>query len=189
MTTPPTTTTTQTSTEKDAKEQPWHAFFPAPRTTHPKVVKREDVLAMLKSGTTDRPGRDFLLVDVRRNDHEGGTIRSSLNLPAQSLYHGIPTLYALATAASVPLVVFYCGSCNGRGPRAAGWFADYIDDQARTRTQDSTDGETAPQVQQVQMQSAILEGGIKGWVAGGEEYVKLVDGFEREVWEKTKTTK
>ena len=32
------------------------------------------------------------------------------------------------------------------------------------------------------MQSAILEGGIKGWVAGGEEFLKFVDGYEKEAW-------
>lgn len=222
-------TTTQDST---TKEQPWHASFPAPRTTEPQVVKREDLLAMFKSGNR-RAGRDFLLVDVRRNDHEvswmnpnprhlpwiffplltsypysqvpvlashlfyltlklgvflspwllmvisqGGTIHSSLNLPAQSLYHSLPTLYTLATSTGVPLVIFYCGSCGGRGPRAAGWFADYIEDQTATKPSDTSST----------VQSAILQGGVKGWVAGGEEYIKYMDGFEKGVWEKTTTT-
>ncbi|KAK6364999.1 hypothetical protein LTS17_011695 [Exophiala oligosperma] len=160
-------TTTQDST---TKEQPWHASFPAPRTTEPQVVKREDLLAMFKSGNR-RAGRDFLLVD-------GGTIHSSLNLPAQSLYHSLPTLYTLATSTGVPLVIFYCGSCGGRGPRAAGWFADYIEDQTATKPSDTSST----------VQSAILQGGVKGWVAGGEEYIKYMDGFEKGVWEKATTT-
>ena len=34
------------------------------------------------------------------------------------------------------------------------------------------------------MRSFIMAGGIKGWVAGGEEYVKFVDGYEEEKWAK-----
>lgn len=34
------------------------------------------------------------------------------------------------------------------------------------------------------MQSLALEGGIKGWVAAGGEYVKWVAGYEAAVWAK-----
>ena len=40
---------------------------------------------------------------------QGGTILTSLNLPAQSMYPSMPTLYALCVAAGVKSVVFYCG--------------------------------------------------------------------------------
>ena len=40
---------------------------------------------------------------------QGGTIRGSLNLPAQSLYPSIPTLYAVLSAARVEKVIWYCG--------------------------------------------------------------------------------
>ncbi|RYP09702.1 hypothetical protein DL764_001128 [Monosporascus ibericus] len=119
------------------------------------------VLNMLKdSGSGPKGG--FLLVDLRRNDHDhdvivdacnmgqGGTIRGSINLPAQSLYHSIPTLYS---------------SSRGRGNRAAGWFADYIVDQ-----DDS------------EMRSVILQGGINGWVAAGEEYIQWMDGYDATKW-------
>jgi arsenical-resistance protein 2 len=32
------------------------------------------------------------------------------------------------------------------------------------------------------MESFILEGGIKGWAKAGEEYVKLMDGYEEAAW-------
>ena len=35
-----------------------------------------------------------------------------------------------------------------------------------------------------EMESLVLEGGIKGWVCAGEEYVKLMDEYEAAVWEK-----
>lgn len=48
-------------------EQPWHAAFPAPKTAKPAALSREEVLDRLRAGGV---GRDFILVDVRRNDYE-----------------------------------------------------------------------------------------------------------------------
>ncbi|KAF3224900.1 hypothetical protein TWF106_003343 [Orbilia oligospora] len=118
---------------------PWHAAFPSPRTTKPGALTRKDVLELLqKEGT-----KDFVLVDLRRNDYEGGTIRGSINLPAQSLYPTIPTLYDLFKAGNVKQVIWYC-----------------------------------------EMKSVILEGGIKGWVKGGNEYTETMIGYAEEAWSK-----
>ncbi|KAL3471939.1 Rhodanese-like domain-containing protein [Aspergillus californicus] len=148
------------------EETPWHASFPTPRTTSPASLPRETVLQWLKEGK--KPGIDFLLVDLRRNDFEGGTIAGSLNLPAQSLYYMLPTLLALVKSAGVRDVGFYCGSSQGRGTRAAGWFADYLQDQGVA----------------AEVKSWKLEGGIKGWVAAGEEYTALMDGYDKAFWKK-----
>jgi arsenical-resistance protein 2 len=32
------------------------------------------------------------------------------------------------------------------------------------------------------MESRTLEGGIKGWVAGGDEYVGMMDEYDAAVW-------
>jgi arsenical-resistance protein 2 len=76
--------------------------------------------------------RDFVLVDLRRNDYEvmltfiriimhkadflkqGGTIRDAINLPAQSLYPTIPTLYSLFRAAGRNKIIWYCCRLNPR---------------------------------------------------------------------------
>ncbi|OJI88458.1 hypothetical protein ASPTUDRAFT_50383 [Aspergillus tubingensis CBS 134.48] len=141
---------------------PWHAAYPAPRSTaigiHP-----EEVLGWLRSGR--QPGRDFLLIDLRRTDFEGGTIRGSINLPAQTLYPAIPTLYSLLSQSHATEVIWYCGSSKGRGVRAASWFADYIEQQQDTR-----------------MRSLVLEGGIKGWVAAGKEYTDFMDEYDASAW-------
>jgi hypothetical protein len=34
------------------------------------------------------------------------------------------------------------------------------------------------------MEGLILEGGIKGWVNAGPEYVEWMDGYNAEVWKK-----
>ncbi|KAL1967000.1 hypothetical protein VTN77DRAFT_3524 [Rasamsonia byssochlamydoides] len=142
---------------------PWHAAYPAPRNVAP-LLSREELLRWFRDGSK-RVGRDFVLVDLRRNDFEGGTIRGSLNLPAQSLYPTIPILYSILSETKVQAVVWYCGSSRGRGPRAAGWFADYLEEQGNTS-----------------LKSLVLEGGIKGWATAGEEYTELMDEYNAAVW-------
>lgn len=60
--------------------------------------------------------------------------------------------------------MFYCGSSQGRGSRAASWAQEYIEDNGVAG-----------------IRSYALEGGIKGWVKAAEEggkegeWVKRVD--------------
>ncbi|KAL4749182.1 hypothetical protein BDW72DRAFT_214312 [Aspergillus terricola var. indicus] len=152
-----------------SEEQPWHAAFPSPQTTDPASLPRPTLLQWLQPGSNRTPGTDFLLVDLRRTDFEGGTIKGSLNLPAQSLYPTLPTLFRLVRSAGVKDVIFYCGSSQGRGTRAAGWFADYLRQQG---------------VEESETKSWKLEGGIKGWARDGEDYTALMEGYDRAVWDK-----
>ncbi|KAJ5135727.1 uncharacterized protein N7515_005005 [Penicillium bovifimosum] len=143
---------------------PWHAAFPAPKSVAPSI-SREELLQWIRDGK--QAGKDYVLVDLRRTDYEGGTIRGSLNLPAQSLYPTIPTLYSLVSNSSAKYVIWYCGSSAGRGTRAGGWFADYLEEK-----------------QDTEVKSLVLTGGIKGWVAAGSEYTSLMDGYDASVWTK-----
>lgn len=74
------------------------------------------------------------------------------------------------------LVIFYplgrreclnviAASSRGRGPRAAGWFSDYIVDS----------GDEV-------MESLILVGGIKGWATAGGEFLEWMDGYDTAAW-------
>ncbi|RBR08935.1 uncharacterized protein FIESC28_10115 [Fusarium coffeatum] len=135
----------------------WHAAYPPPINKTPGAMTRHAVLDMMKDSNLIA-GKDYVLVDLRRTDHEGGTIRGSINLPAQSLYPTIKTLYSLFKSAGVQKVIWYCSSSRGRGPRAAGWFKDYLDEQG-----DSS------------MESVILSEGITGWAKAGSEFVEWMD--------------
>ncbi|KAG0155256.1 Rhodanese-like [Penicillium digitatum] len=143
-------------------ELPWHAAYPSPRGAAPSI-SREELLQWIQEGR--QAGKDFILVDLRRTDYEGGTIQGSLNLPAQSLYPMIPTLYSLVSNSRVKDVIWYCGSSAGRGTRAGGWFADHLEDHHDT-----------------EVKSWVLSGGIKGWVAAGPDYTSWMDGYEASVW-------
>lgn len=56
---------------------PWHAAYPAPRNT-PATIRREDVLEMIKQ-SADTSSKDYILIDLRRNDHEVHTIDRHLS--------------------------------------------------------------------------------------------------------------
>ncbi|KAK3326808.1 Rhodanese-like domain-containing protein [Apodospora peruviana] len=146
---------------------PWYAAYPEPQSELVNI-SREEVLEMLKSDVSV-PGRDFVLVDLRRNDFEGGTIRGSINLPAQSLYPTLATVYNLFKASGVRKVIWYCGSSTGRGSRAARWFADHL---------------AKPEVNDTTMQSLALLGGVRGWANAGHEYVQWMDEYDEAVWSK-----
>ncbi|CAI4218492.1 unnamed protein product [Parascedosporium putredinis] len=117
-------------------EAPWHEAFGEPKA-NVSSVPAETVLADLEGQPLGAANahRRFLLVDVRRTDWEGGTIASSINLPAHTLYQTRPMVYQLCKQAGVELIIFYCGSCGGRGPRAAGWMQDYLDDVGEKKIQ------------------------------------------------------
>lgn len=61
-----------TSTDES---KPWHAAYPAPTTTHPGAVSREELLELLQTGVA---GKDYVLVDLRRNDYEVGPVAEVL---------------------------------------------------------------------------------------------------------------
>lgn len=50
-----------------SEETPWHAAFPPPKSTV-STISRTDFLGSIKEGK--KAGKDFILVDLRRNDHE-----------------------------------------------------------------------------------------------------------------------
>lgn len=114
----------QTSTqnimiEPETKSQEWWASFPAVRSTPPSISADEVMKLFDDMDITPTP-RTFLLVDVRRTDWEGGTIRTSLNLPAQSFYQTRKTLFDLLERGGFKMVIFYCGELSfikGQGER------------------------------------------------------------------------
>ncbi|KAI5453592.1 hypothetical protein NCC49_005416 [Naganishia albida] len=133
--------------------------FPAPTASVPKMTV--DELAGLMASSLVA-GKDYVVVDVRRMDLEEEVHYvhpAAVNLPAQSFYQTLPTAGRLLS--SVPRVIFHCASSNGRGPRCAGWYADWL-------AAEDIKGSTA----------YVLEGGIKAWLAsqyGGKKVDVLGD--------------
>jgi arsenical-resistance protein 2 len=88
---------------------PWWTDFPEPRSVAARVGP-EDVFQLLQDHElADKKPRSFLLVDARRTDCTGGTVRGAMNLPAHSFYPTRRILYDLCKQAGIQRVIFYCG--------------------------------------------------------------------------------
>ena len=77
----------------------------------------------------------------------------AISIHAQSFYPTRSTW--VETLGNIPLVIFYCSSSNGRGPRCAGWFQDALNDAGNNLAK-----------------AVVLAGGIKAWV---EHHTDLTD--------------
>ena len=51
-----------------SSEPAWHDAYPQPREGPPDSIQRDELLDRIRSG--QKAGKDFLLVDLRRNDHQ-----------------------------------------------------------------------------------------------------------------------
>lgn len=94
-------------------------MFPAPKSSPPFVS--HDVLREMIEESAGDEDTGFVIVDVRRVDFEDACIKSAVNIPAQSFFHGIPTWSKVFGDRTV---IFHCVSSNGRGPRCAAWYQD-----------------------------------------------------------------
>lgn len=63
------------------EQQPWHAAYPSPASTA-VFLPQKTVLEWMESGEKI-VGRDFVLVDLRRNDHEVSLIYFSFRFEKQ----------------------------------------------------------------------------------------------------------
>jgi len=73
-----------------SSDKPWHAAFPEPKLTA-EIMPKARVATMLAL----RGVGSVLIIDVRKNDYEGGSIRDSLNIPAQGFWWNRGMLYVL----------------------------------------------------------------------------------------------
>ncbi|OAA81273.1 Rhodanese-like protein [Akanthomyces lecanii RCEF 1005] len=155
---------TDATAQPSGDAPPWWADLPEPRATC-ETIEIAEVMSLLEK-TLAGPKyekRNFLLVDVRRNDWDGGTVATSINLPAQSLFQTRAVVYQLCKQAGIEKLIFYCGSSVGRGTRTARWMQDYLNEV----------GETG-------IRAVIMAGGIKGWHKkfGG----KMMENYDEKAW-------
>ncbi|EOQ98645.1 Dual specificity phosphatase ibp1 [Wallemia ichthyophaga EXF-994] len=123
----------------------WHVYG-EPKATFNIIT----VDQLSKLYYSEEIGRDFVVIDVRRSDLTE-MIPGAINLPAQSLPQALPSLiYSLG---NIDKFIFHCNSSKGRGPRAAGWFADALNNHVK-----SVDPSLG-----TQGRVFVLEGGINSW--------------------------
>ncbi|QPK66863.1 hypothetical protein CNBG_10060 [Cryptococcus deuterogattii R265] len=132
------------------------ASQPTPVASPIDISARE--LKELMDDATLTPGKDYVVVDVRRTDlDEPGSVihPCAINLPAQSLYQTLPVVFM--TLRHIPKIIFHCSSSKGRGPRCAGWYQNYANSHGPGTTT-----------------AYVLVGGIKAWKEAYPEQVKHV---------------
>lgn len=89
---------------------------------------------------------------------KGSMVRTAVNIPAQSFYYSLSTW--LGALESIPLLIFYCSSSNGRGPRCAGWYQDALKEAGNDYSE-----------------AVVLAGGIKKWAVEQSDLTDPVLAF------------
>ncbi|KAJ3015834.1 UNVERIFIED_CONTAM: hypothetical protein HDU68_012546 [Siphonaria sp. JEL0065] len=142
----------------------WWDAYPAPKAT-PEKWTHEQVAELVRNPVLV-PGKDYLVVDVRRADFGGGTVKGAVNVHAQTFYDELPAF--VAKYRDVPKVFFFCNSSNGRGPRSAAWYQDRLDENGINTSA-----------------GLVLGGGIKGWIAAYKDSApELIEGYDEAFWKK-----
>lgn len=87
----------------------WWEQWPLP-VTQAVRIEAGGVMQLLEDIQAGKDiARDFLLVDVRRQDwEEGGAITTSINVPAHAVYHARGMLYELCKRADIKRIIFFC---------------------------------------------------------------------------------
>ncbi|KAK3903524.1 Rhodanese-like domain-containing protein [Staphylotrichum tortipilum] len=130
-------------------------------------------------------GPSVAIIDVRDDDHIGGHIRGSQNVPSRTLDAMLPTL--VRQLQDKETVVFHCALSQQRGPSAA---LRYIRERERIaaaeaarseKTDAEGGGEGGKEVREQKV--VVLDRGFVGWQ---EEYgtdERLTEGYRKELWE------
>ncbi|KAF9257484.1 Rhodanese-like protein [Marasmius fiardii PR-910] len=84
--------------------------------TAAKYISGEELAALIKNPEKVAK-KDYLVVDVRDDDYEGGNIKGSLNMPSKDFLMNVDTL--VKDTKDVGTVIFHCSLSQVRGPKAA----------------------------------------------------------------------
>jgi arsenical-resistance protein 2 len=144
------------------KEPKWWEKYPNPQS-EPEYVENTKVLEALKS--TNDP--DFLIIDLRGDDFHGGRIKTSLNLPATSIFPSINGILNLAEKSGITTIYLHCNRCtkgSSRAWRVGGWL------------QDAVNACNSP------VKIYAITGGIADWARGGSKFTDLMVEYEPSAW-------
>jgi len=118
----------------------------------------------MKSGKTVK--KDFVVIDVRDDDYEGGNIKGCLNYPSRQFLLNVDGL--IKETKSVPLVIFHCALSQVRGPKAARIYSE-------TRKNVLFGNDIPHEV-------AILRDGFSQFQIKFKDDPELVENWDKEVW-------
>ncbi|KAL1871566.1 hypothetical protein VTK73DRAFT_2030 [Phialemonium thermophilum] len=136
------------------------------------------------------------IIDVRDDDHIGGHIKGSQNVPSRLLDAMMPTL--VRQLQDKKTVVFHCALSQQRGPGAA---LRYIRERERMfaiksrgstaagSAESSAEGESATEelssdsnAGHIEQNVYVLDRGFVGWQELYGEDERLTEGYRKELW-------
>ncbi|KAI0304459.1 Rhodanese-like protein [Multifurca ochricompacta] len=129
-----------------------------------RYISIDDLSAIIKS--EKRPGKDYLIVDVRDDDYIGGNIINCHNYPSVTLLDKLDDL--VKDTRDVPQVIFHCALSQLRGPKAARLY-----NERRNRQQKDQD---------VPHEVLILRGGFTEFQAKFKDDPQLVENWDKDIW-------
>ncbi|KAI0004556.1 Rhodanese-like domain-containing protein [Russula compacta] len=129
-----------------------------------KYISNDDLSEIIKSG--QRPGEDYLVIDVRDDDFIGGNITNCRNVPSVTLSNNLDNL--VRDTKDIPRVIFHCALSQSRGPKAA---QQYNDRLKQLRKDDD-----------IPQEVLILSGGFTEFQEKFKDDPKLVENWNKDIW-------
>ncbi|PKS07389.1 hypothetical protein jhhlp_005991 [Lomentospora prolificans] len=134
----------------------------------------------------------YAVIDVRDDDHIGGHIKGSMNVPSRTIDAMMPTL--LRKLESKQTVVFHCALSQQRGPSAA---LRYLREVERLKSERSLSSSEAEAEATAEVEAAsdaiqkakdrgqkvyVLDRGFVGWQELYGEDERLTSGYRKDLW-------
>ncbi|CAG8680416.1 7185_t:CDS:2 [Ambispora leptoticha] len=135
-------------------------------TTLPSTVEfvNPEELAKLIKDKSKVPGKDYVVIDVRGDDFEGGNIPGCVNVPSGVFVDNLQHL--IKEYSQVPQIVFHCALSQVRGPKYARIYREALMLNSIKTNQ----------------KILILSGGFGEWQRRFKSDVELVEKYDEEFW-------
>ncbi|KAI9024926.1 Rhodanese-like protein [Phycomyces nitens] len=130
-------------------------------------IEPEDLKSIVKDPSLV-PLKDYVIIDVRDLDYQGGHIPGAVNVPAHELMDKTNVL--VDDYKDVPLVIFHCALSQVRGPKSA-------------RIYNETKNLLRPDSSQQSYKVKVLRGGFEGWHAKFKQDQSLLESYDPAVWQ------
>ncbi|KAI0322015.1 Rhodanese-like protein [Amylostereum chailletii] len=130
-----------------------------------QYITGDELADIIKSDKV--PRKDYIVVDVRDDDHVGGNIVNSLHSPSEEFLVNVDKL--VQDTKDVPIVIFHCALSQARGPKAARIYAE---------TRDNLQSEGEDKAHDVR----ILRGGFSRFQAKFRKDPLLVEKWDASIW-------
>ncbi|OZJ02167.1 hypothetical protein BZG36_05240 [Bifiguratus adelaidae] len=122
-------------------------------------------LARLIRDKSKISGKDYVVIDVRDDDYEGGHITGSKHFASGSLSSTMPEIINLYS--QVPVVYFHCTLSQVRGPKSARMYKEALDLNG-VRTDQTV---------------KVLRGGFSQWQAKYRKEPGLIEDYNPRYWD------